>query len=238
MYTFCLLCHLGQKYMNENLKTLRKIATETGPIAFSTCSEFLKSLHTTSNQVLGRYSYRQLASDLGFAPTNIIHLFVQGHRPLSDKSAHLICESLQIKGENKKYFLTLAKLTQEKQAAKVAAALEQATEMKLECQLSSHLAKSQLDYYKEWYHAVVRELVGLPSFDPDPKWIASKIRPNITAKQASDPFHITNRSGSVQTQIMPQGRNRIIRRIHPQNRQSRITRQDFEHNEYEDRCTP
>jgi uncharacterized protein (TIGR02147 family) len=50
--------------------------------------------------------------------------------------------------------------------------------------LTSPLEQSQLEYYSEWFHPVIRELVGMPGFNPDPHWIVKHIEPRVLPEQA------------------------------------------------------
>src|SRR5690606_24621801 len=43
--------------------------------------------------------------------------------------------------------------------------------------------QNELEYFAEWYHPIIRELVGLKDFSDDPEWIQKKLVFNITPKQ-------------------------------------------------------
>lgn len=48
------------------------------------------------------------------------------------------------------------------------------------------LKKEQYNYYAQWYHIAIRELINTQDFQNDPHWIAKKLEPQITPTEASE----------------------------------------------------
>jgi uncharacterized protein (TIGR02147 family) len=46
------------------------------------------------------------------------------------------------------------------------------------------LDADQYEFFSNWFHSAIRELITLPGFSEDPEWIASVLQPRITAVQA------------------------------------------------------
>jgi uncharacterized protein (TIGR02147 family) len=70
--------------------------------------------------------------------------------------------------------------------------------------MESELDRSLLEYFSEWYHPVVRELVVMPDFVPDPGWIASHVHPKIDPERAAASFSLLQRIGYLQFDVATQ----------------------------------
>src|SRR3990167_6305238 len=68
--------------------------------------------------------------------------------------------------------------------------------MIFDCEWSSDVCSSDLFvYYSRWYYAAIRELVLLPDFKEDAEWIAHKLSPSITAKEAAIALELLQKLG-------------------------------------------
>ncbi|MFW7378626.1 MAG: TIGR02147 family protein [Oligoflexus sp.] len=169
----------------SNKAKLRAIAAEYPPTRFFSCKDFLRQLHVVMKAQEERYSFRQLAEDLGFSATNIVHLFVQGKRPISEQAAARIIEALALRKDERLYFFALAKLSGELSADEVSQVFAEALDIRSRT-ISSRLDQERYRYYSAWYHVVIREMLALPDFQADPKWIAAKVWPKISVKEAEE----------------------------------------------------
>ncbi len=156
---------------------------------FISVAEYLKSIYLSANTGEGRYSYRQFSEDLGFAKTNIVHLYVQGKRKISQKAAQKIADHLQLSSKEMQYFLTLCELHNTRDKVGLEKVLTKSIELKDRC-LNTRLEKAQLDYYSSYWHPIIRELINMKCFKEDYKWIAKKVYPNIRPKQAKESIEL------------------------------------------------
>lgn len=168
---------------------LKEIAARHPPGEFYSCADFFKKLYQGAKESLDSYSYRQLAVDLGFTATNVMHLIIQGKRNVSEKAAHQIAGLLNLRHDQRRYFLALAQITREKTPDDVNATFRKALEIRSDM-ISSKLEQEQYSYYAEWYHSVIREMLILPDFVCDPAWISQHIFPSITQKQAEESLEL------------------------------------------------
>ena len=53
--------------------------------------------------------------------------------------------------------------------------------------VAAELQKAQFEIYSEWYVLVVRELATLPFFKESGQWIAKRLQPMISAREATEP---------------------------------------------------
>jgi uncharacterized protein (TIGR02147 family) len=52
-------------------------------------------------------------------------------------------------------------------------------------------------FFKEWHHAVVREMVELPGFDGDPEWIALRIWPRVATSKIRESLALLEKLGFI-----------------------------------------
>lgn len=131
------------------------------------------------------YSYQKFAEDLGFKPTTIMHQIVKGYRPLSSKALATVLPFLKLDRLESQYLQHLVIFGNAKNSLSREASFSRLKELKREL-LPDVLEKESLDYFAEWYHPIVWELVGTEGFQPDPEWIAQRIIPSISAAQVED----------------------------------------------------
>jgi len=164
-------------------QALKSAATAISPTGFLEYRDYLSALYHWLKNNLDRYSYVQFASDLGFGKTNVAHLIIQGKRPLSVKAAERIAASIELGALDKEYLVTLVRY-QNARSPRQREELFDAIHALKNRLLKSSLDRSQLEYFSEWYHPVIREMTFMTEFDSDPDWIAAKIFPRIRPEQA------------------------------------------------------
>lgn len=102
---------------------------------------------------------------------------------MSPKGVDRITEALNIRGTERLYLETLVRYQNARLSADRESLFSRLMELKSK-NLSSSLEQNQLEYYSEWFHPVIRELVGMPGFNPDPHWIVKHIEPRVLPEQA------------------------------------------------------
>jgi uncharacterized protein (TIGR02147 family) len=166
--------------MEKHLKSAIEVVS---PTSFLDHRSFLEALFVRLKGMVKPYSYHRFADDLGFSPSNLLHQYVRGQRSLTEKASDKIVESLGLAGREKDYFLGLVALGRAKSDQKKDILLSRLLKIR-QSLTPKPLEKSQMEYYSQWYHAVIREMVRLDHFHSDPHWIAKTIMPRIRPDQA------------------------------------------------------
>lgn len=161
------------------------------------CREILKTVYELLSAEAKKYSYRQFSEDLGFGFTNYLHLILKGERPVSPKAAVRIAQTLGLKGINRQYFVTLAEHAAAKNISQREALFQTLLELKNR-ELSSDLDRDQLEYFSEWYHPVIREMIGLKLFDATVENVIEKLVPHLTPEQVKRSLELLERIGYIQ----------------------------------------
>lgn len=146
---------------------------------------FMKDFFLYMKSVKPHFSYQFFADKAGFKAKSFIHKVIKGERSLSQNSVFNIARALNLKGREINFFEALVHFSESKTAEE----REYYYTKMLEAEPQGNgvrLRKNQYDYFSQWYHSVVRELVTLTPFGEDYQTLAATITPPITPKQAKE----------------------------------------------------
>ena len=177
-----------------NKTELRAAAQAVRPSAFLSYREFLEALFAELSRQLGSYSYLAFAEDLGFSRTNVVQLMVKGRRPLSAKAGERVAEALGLRGRDKRYLATLILHGNAREPERREELFREMLAIKAHT-LPRTIARTQLEYYSEWFHPVIREMALMPTFRSDPAWIAARVKPRIRPEQARQSLELLETLG-------------------------------------------
>lgn len=136
-----------------------------------------------------RFSYRLFSRLTGFKSTNFIQLVIMGKKNLSYDSMQRLAKVMGLKGRRYNYFKNLVLFNQALSPAEKSTYHEKLLSFK-EYKDARMVTDSERIYFSKWYYPVVREMIKLSSFRPDPVWIAKSIQPNIIPEQAMDALDV------------------------------------------------
>ena len=145
-------------------------ATHHPTTDFLAYRDFLLKLYEFLKEESPAYSYQQLAEDLGFSRSNVIWLVITGRRRLSPSACDRIIKALDLTGVQRRYFKALRAYNDARRADEREAIFQDLVAIKRQTVAKSD-AQHALEYFSEWYHPIIRELVGLEDFKSDPEWI-------------------------------------------------------------------
>jgi uncharacterized protein (TIGR02147 family) len=163
-------------------KTLKDCGEAVKPTSFLEYTRFLQSCYTYLKDHVEGYSYLQFAEDLGFSKTNVIHLVIRGKRRLSLKGVEKITRVFNLRGVDRQYLECLVKHNNARKPLDRDKLFERLLEIKNK-ELTNPIAQDQLEYYKEWYHPVIRELVGLRVITREDPHFVDAIQPRVLPEQ-------------------------------------------------------
>jgi uncharacterized protein (TIGR02147 family) len=129
------------------------------------------------------FSYRAAAKKFGFASPNYLQQVIDGKRNLGDKSILQISTACKIGKKASRYFSLLVQFAQAEDFTEKNGLFSEIIRSKTNSSVLKIIA-DQLEYYNEWYHCVVRELVlGMKIDSMDYAAIARSVYPAILPKQ-------------------------------------------------------
>lgn len=144
---------------------------------------FLKDTFEELKSSRSSFSHRAFARMAGFSSSNYVLLVMQGKRNLSGDGILKIARALKLKKAETEFFENLVRFNQATSDAErnlyYARIAANRTYAK-----AKFLEKGQFEYYSTWYIPAIREMVLLEDFREDPAWIAAKLSPPITKREA------------------------------------------------------
>lgn len=146
---------------------------------------YLKDVYTHLKAETPYFSYRYFSKVAGFTSPNFLKLVIDGERNLSHDGLNKFCQALKLKGKEARYFRLLVLMNQAVTTEEKDFYTRQLLKSKVVKTLKP-LSQAQYEYYSHWFHIPLRELIGLPHFKNDPKWIASQFTPHLTENQVKD----------------------------------------------------
>lgn len=135
------------------------------------------------------FSYRYFAKKAGFSSPSALKLILDRKRGMTDTSVSKISRGLELSTVEAEYLLALVRFAQEKNLDKKKEHYSQCVKIRKKKSIQS-LSSDQFGYFSTWYHPAVRELVKHRDFQGDPAWIAEKVFPPITKRQASQSLEL------------------------------------------------
>lgn len=129
------------------------------------------------------FSYRSFARRAGSSGSNYLKLVTEGQRNLTPEMAHRFAEALGLDGESRTFFCDLVAFNQATTNAereRCYASLRRYRAFRRVFRLDDAHAQ----YHSEWYFPAIRELCATDGFQSDPAWIARKLRPRISVREA------------------------------------------------------
>jgi uncharacterized protein (TIGR02147 family) len=167
-----------------NKKDAKSLIVKVRPSLFMDYKDFLRTAFLFLKKEKAGYTYMMYAEDLGFSATNIISHFIQGRRPVTQKSAKIIAESLHLAGIEKKYFLRLIDYANAKDPQTQEAVFDDLYKLRSKTLEDSEESKN-MKYFSNWAYPIIGEFAKLDSFKSDPEWISNNLMAPISPKEIS-----------------------------------------------------
>lgn len=128
-------------------------------------------------------SYRALARLIGLKSASYLKHVIDGDRNLSEEMALRFASGLRLKGDSLDYFVELVQFNQAQTLDSRLRAHQRLRGFARHRQLFP-LGSQHADYHSTWYMPAIRELAARSDFVEDPAWIAERLRPKISERDA------------------------------------------------------
>jgi uncharacterized protein (TIGR02147 family) len=144
---------------------------------------FLKDYYERNKAVHPGFSYRFLAEKAGINSAPYFKFVIEGKRNLSRKTILKTCIALKFKDKEAEYFEHLVFFNQAKTAAEKSFFFDKLIGLQ-KVRNVPRIKHEQLEYFQEWHHCVIRELVTMSDFGNDFARLGRMCNPPITAVKA------------------------------------------------------
>lgn len=153
---------------------------------------YLKDMIAYIKRTNAAFSYRYFAKKSGFASQSALKFILDGQRGFTQEGTKKIAKGLGLTENEMQYFALMVSFFQEKSTAKKNQLFLSLTSFQKK-QKIKNLSQDHYEYFSNWYHPAVRELIRCSEFQNDPAWIAKKLFPPITKKQAKESLSLLER---------------------------------------------
>lgn len=150
---------------------------------FSDYRAFLREWYRSAKEAGHDVSFRSFSKRAGFKSTNILKLVMDGDRNLTETSLRQFITGLELNKHEANYFADLVYFNQAKTHTEKDFYYQRLLK-EPRFRKFRRLERHHYEYYSQWYHPVIRELVTAPDFDGTPEWLAARISPSIKVSQA------------------------------------------------------
>lgn len=152
---------------------------------FSDYRDFLKDRYRQLKDADPLFSFRFFSKQAGFGSPNYLKLVMDGKRNLSADAIGKFAKGLRLDNHESEYFRYMVEYNQCDNEHK-----KKVYEAKLlylrELFKVKTLIPELYDYYHEWYHAAIREIVHKGQLKNDPAAIANSLVPQISEAEAAN----------------------------------------------------
>ena len=164
----------------------RKYIGNIKPTGYESSAAYLLAIYKQlKDKIKPSYSWVKFTQDLGLGKGNVAYLIAHGKSKLTGKSAQKVAESLQLFSTERKYFLNLVEIENEKDLTKKEKKLKELISIKSRS-LPQTINKKHLNFFAEWYHGAILEILRWEDSSDDIKWLSTALRPNISPTKVSE----------------------------------------------------
>ncbi len=187
---FTALLQLGHISTHNRQKDMKSI------YEYHSYRDYLRDFYEERKARVG-FSYRDFSRKAGVNSTAWLHHLIRGTKNLSKASAARVADVLELKGDKREYFIALVQFTQAKTSEQKDSLYQNMLAIK-QRSAAGHITAQQYEYFKRWYHPVVRSLVNKVQFGDDCYHLARAVTPPISPKQARQSIKLLSRLGMIE----------------------------------------
>ena len=151
---------------------------------YSDYRQFLRDYYEQHKAVHSSFSYRYLSQKSGINSAPFFKFIIEGKRNLTKATILKTCVGLKLSDREAEYFENLVFFNQGKTIAEKNYYFERLIEKQRHRNVAN-IREDQFEYFSEWYHCVIRELVCMVDFKEDYAMLAKCLQPPVTPKDAA-----------------------------------------------------
>ncbi|NLP04131.1 MAG: TIGR02147 family protein [Fibrobacter sp.] len=142
----------------------------------------LKDYYSFQKKSSKSFSFRSFAAKAGVSQSMFKDI-ISGRRRLSLAVMKKYAAAMNLTQRETEYFGAIVQFVNCKTNYEKNLHFTRMQRLRRDCDIKI-LDESRYEFFRNWYHSAIRELVTLPDFREDYDWIAKKCIPGITASQA------------------------------------------------------
>ncbi len=152
---------------------------------YSDYRKFLKDFQQSKNALSTSFSFRYFAQKADINSSSFYPQIIKGARNLTKNTILKTCIAFNLSDQEAEYFENLVFFNQAKTIKEKNHFFEKLIE-KQRLRNVKKIKEEQYDYFSEWYHCIIREIVPMINFKNNYIKLAKMVHPQITVKQAKN----------------------------------------------------
>ncbi|MDG5813875.1 TIGR02147 family protein [Chitinispirillales bacterium ANBcel5] len=161
--------------------------------------DYLKAYYEEQKAAKKAFSYRSFSQQADFSSPSFIYNVIEGRRNLTKTSIVKLSRAIGLTREEADYFENLVFFNQAKTVIDKTTFYSRIAEMRRSIDIEI-VTKERYQYFSDWYHSVIREVVAFYDFKDDYTKLGSFLTPAISAKQARDSVRLLEKLGFIAKQ--------------------------------------
>lgn len=153
----------------------------------------LNDYYSFQKKAMKSFSFRFFASKSSVSQSMFKDI-IAGRRRLSLTVMQKYASAMNLTPKETDYFGAVVQFVNSKTNDEKSLHFSRMLRLRGKCEVKI-LDESRYEFFRNWYHSAIRELVTLPEFKEDYDWIAKKCIPSITAPQARKSIETMLRMG-------------------------------------------
>lgn len=158
--------------------------------------KFLRDWYQAAKKSRASFSFRTFSKRAGFKSTNFFKLVMDGDRNLTDNSLSQFMEGLRLNKQEQTFFWHLVYYNQATSSEEKALHYQSLLQSQ-KFQERRLLEKDQYDYFSNWYHSVIRELVVSSGFDGTVEWLERRLLPAVSTSRIKKSILLLQKLGLI-----------------------------------------
>ncbi len=158
--------------------------------------KYLEEAFQSIKEANPKYSYRNFSRDAGYGSPNFLQQVISGSRKLNLMALEGTIRALKLNKKESEYLRYLVRFDGARSFKEREEYYQNILKMRSQ-EAVKPIEHKQFQYFSEWYHPVVRELVVLEELQGDAKLIADNIEPNVTEAQVEKSISLLQELGLI-----------------------------------------
>jgi uncharacterized protein (TIGR02147 family) len=158
---------------------------------------YLKDYYSDEKSRKNYFSYRYFSKKAGINASAFLYYAIEGKRNLTKKTIEKISNAIGHSNEEKEYFENLVFFNQAKTIREKTRYYSTIVECRKHLDIIT-IDKERYDFYRKWYHSIIRELVTMLDFKGDYAQLGSCLTPPISAQKAKESVELLERLGFIE----------------------------------------
>lgn len=146
---------------------------------------YLRAYYEAAKRGQRGFSFRSFSKLAGLRSPNFLKLVMEGERNLGADSISRFSAALALEAPEAEFFADLVAFNQAASLAEKNRAFERLSASR-RFRAARRIDGDLFAYLSHWYNPAIRELAARADFSEDPRWIASQVRPKISAAEAAE----------------------------------------------------